>query len=106
MKDAGLSTGTVQPTGKPLFKPADPVSRSAMAPFLYRAAGEPAFLVPAQPRFADVPTSHPFYKQIEWMAAMGISTGTAQPSGLPLYKPVDPVSRQAMAAFLFRADGV
>ena len=106
MKDAGISTGTTQPTGKPLFKPADPVSRSAMAPFLYRAAGEPAFVVPAQPRFEDVPTTHPFYKQIEWMAATGISTGSAQPSGLPFYKPVDPVSRQAMAAFLHRADGI
>jgi len=97
MKDAGISTGTTQSSGKPLFKPSDAVSRSAMAPFLYRAAGQPAFTTPAQPRFADVPTSHPFYKQIEWMAAMGISTGTTQPSGLPLYKPVDPVSRQAMA---------
>jgi hypothetical protein len=36
------------------------------------------------------------------MAQTGISTGTGQPSGLPLYKPADPVSRQAMAAFLYR----
>ena len=31
-----------------------------------------------------------------------ISSGTAQPSGLPLYKPTDPVSRSAMAAFAIR----
>jgi lysozyme len=58
---------------------------------------------PATQSFADVPTDLPnFAAAIGWMKSTGISTGTAQPSGLPLYKPVDPVSRQAMAAFLYR----
>lgn len=34
------------------------------------------------------------------MKVNGISTGTAQPTGLPLYNSTDPVSRQAIAAFL------
>jgi hypothetical protein len=38
------------------------------------------------------------------MADTGISTGTPNPPGKPLYKPIDPVSRQAMAAFLYRHD--
>lgn len=100
----GISTGTPQPTGKPLYKPADPVSRSAMALFLQRAAGSAALTLPPEPSFADVPASHPAYAAIEWMRAAGISTGTAQAIGAPLYKPADPVSRQAMAAFLQRFD--
>jgi hypothetical protein len=102
MRASGISTGTAQATGLPLYKPNDLVIRQAMAAFLYRAAGSPAFTAPASPSFADVPTSNPFYKQIEWMRATGISTGTAQPTGLPLFKPADAVARQGMAAFLYR----
>ena len=103
MADTGISTGTVQPTGKPLFKPSDAVSRQAMAAFLFRMSGD-TFVAPSAATFADVPTTSGFFKQVEWMATMGISTGTAQPSGKPLFKPSDPVSRQAMAAFLYRYD--
>jgi len=104
MAARGISTGTAQPTGRPLYKPAEPVSRSAMALFLQRAAGSPASTLPLEPSFADVPATHPAYAAIEWMRAAGISTGTAQTTGPPLYKPADPVSRQAMAAFLQRFD--
>ena len=99
----GITTGTPQPTGRPLFKPADTVSRSAMALFLFRRAA-PSFSAPAEPTFADVPATASWYTAVEWMASAGISTGTTQRGGLkPLYKPLDPVSRQAMALFLFRA---
>lgn len=104
MAASGISTGTAQPTGKPLYKPADAVSRQAMAQFLLRLAGD-TFEAPADPTFADVPADHPFYAAIEWMAAEGISTGTPQPEGKPLFKPSDPVSRQAMAVFLARYAG-
>ena len=100
-----ISTGTVQPSGKPLYKPSDAVSRQAMAAFLFRMPGE-TFEAPTEPTFADVPLTSAFFKQIEWMAAESISTGTVQPSGKPLYKPSDPVSRQAMAAFLYRAQSL
>ncbi len=99
-----LSTGTPQPSGLPLYKPLDAVSRQAMAAFLYRNSGE-TFVPPAEPTFADVPTSAAFYTAIEWMAASGVSTGTPQPSGKPLYKPLDAVSRQAMALFIARFAG-
>ena len=103
MADRGISTGTVQPSGKPLFKPSDPVSRQAMALFLARYDHIDVSTAPTTQSFADVPTNLPnFAAAIGWMKSSGISTGTAQPSGLPLYKPVDPVSRQAMAAFLYR----
>ena len=105
MASQGISTGTNQPSGKPLYLPASSVSRQAMASFLYKLSGA-TFSPPDVPTFADVDSSSPFYTAIEWMASHGISTGTSQPSGGPLFKPTDPVSRQAMALFLARYDGV
>jgi len=106
MFQRGVSTGTVQPSGKPLFKPSDPVSRQAMALFVSRYAGADLTAAPTIQRFADVPLNVPTAAAIDWMFTTGVSTGTAQPSGLPLYKPINPVSRQAMAAFLFRVDNL
>lgn len=48
--------------------------------------------------FSDVSPSHPFSAEIEQFASAGISTGF--PDGT--YRPSQPVSRQAMAAFLAR----
>lgn len=104
MADRNISTGTAQPSGKPLFNPSAPVSRQAMALFLARYGVVDVSTPPASQSFADVPTASSVAAAIDWMKSTGISTGTAQPSGLPLYKPVDPVSRQAMAAFLYRLD--
>lgn len=103
MAETGLSTGTPQPGGKPLYKPSDLVSRAAMAAFIHRAAGSPPSGL-TEPFFADVSPSHPFYEAIQWMGASGISTGTPQSGGKPLYKPGSSVTREAMAAFLFRFD--
>jgi serine protease len=105
MAISGISTGTGQPAGKPLYKPSVAVSRQAMASFLYKLAAT-NFAPPSTPTFADVDSSSPFYTAIEWMASQGISTGTAQPTGGPLFKPTDAVSRQAMALFLARYDHV
>jgi S-layer family protein len=101
MATTGLSTGSPQAPYAPLYKPADPVSRQAMAAFLYRYSGD-AFTAPAEPTFDDVDATNPFFAQIEWMAAEGISTGTPQPSGKPLFNPGAAVSREVMAIFLAR----
>lgn len=103
MASSGISTGTVQPSGLPLYKPSDAVSRQAMAAFLLRLSGD-TFTAPLKATFADMDSSNPFYAAVEWMAVHGISTGTVQSSGKPLFKPTDPVSRQAMALFLARYD--
>jgi subtilisin family serine protease len=103
MAGEGISTGTAA-SPKPLYKPVDPVSRQAMSAFMYRLAGEPAFPDPAEATFGDVSPANPFFTEIEWMAAEGVTTGTAA-SPKPLYKPVDPVSRQAMSAFMYRLAG-
>ena len=93
----GISTGFDDGT----YRPAAPVTRQAMSAFLYRLAGEPVFSAPGTPSFGDVGTSHPFYDEIEWMADADISTGyPATPN--PTYRPNDPVTRQAMSAFIYR----
>jgi hypothetical protein len=50
-------------------------------------------------RFSDVGADHPFADDIAFMAESGIAGGF--PDGT--YRPGEPVSRQAMAAFLHRA---
>jgi hypothetical protein len=97
--DVGVSEG--YPDGT--FRPASSVTRQAMAAFLARLAGVPDPTPPAQPSFTDVSTSHPFFAEIEWLVAEGIAEGYDDGT---LFGPTNPVSRQAMAAFLQRlADG-
>ena len=84
----------------PLYKPSAAVSRQAMSAFMYRLAGEPMFVPPVTPTFADVPTSNSFYLEVEWMAEEGITTGF--PTSPPTYQPAAAVSRQAMSAFMRR----
>jgi hypothetical protein len=50
--------------------------------------------------FSDVPESHPFHEDIEWMNATGISEGYEDGT----YRPGAPVTRQAMSAFMHRAN--
>lgn len=54
------------------FRPTDPVSRDAMAAFLYRFAGSPAVDVPASGPFSDVPADEQFAREITWMKESGI----------------------------------
>lgn len=81
--------------------PAAPVSRAAMAAYLHRFAGSPAFSAPTVATFADVPTDHPFFIEVEWLADENITTGYANGT----YRPAAPVSRAAMAAYLYRFAG-
>ena len=100
----GITTGTLQPDGTRLFAPTAAVSRGAMAAFLYRSADSPATTPADPPPFADVGPGSAFRTEIEWLASVGVTTGTPQPDGTSLYLPASPVSRQAMAAFLSRFD--
>jgi hypothetical protein len=51
--------------------------------------------------FSDVPPSHPFAADIDWMADVGLGEGFPDGS----YRPGDVLTRQAFAAFLHRYDG-
>lgn len=50
-------------------------------------------------RFGDVPPSHPFFDDVEWVADAGVTLGCGDGSN---YCPTDNVTRQQMAAFLHR----
>ncbi|WP_449283285.1 S-layer homology domain-containing protein [Leucobacter sp.] len=102
MYNSGLSTGISQGSGKkPIYAPKDRVSREAMAAFIYRYKAA-KYTGPATSPFADMKRGDKFYDEITWMRKEGLSTGIAQPSGKPIYAPKDRVSREAMAAFIYR----
>lgn len=95
--DSGISTG--YPDGT--FRPYTDVARADMAAFLYRLAGEPAYTAPATSPFKDVTSSTPHYKEICWLAELGISQGW-DVSGGKEFRPYATVTRCDMAAFLYR----
>ena len=103
-KEMSWLAGTGITTGWPdgTFRPLDTVRRDAMAAFLYRNAGSPAYVPPATSVFTDVSTGNQFYKEISWLADQGISTGWAQPNGTRTFAPGQAVARDAMAAFMHR----
>lgn len=86
--------------GDGTFRPTAPVTRQAIAAFLYRFKEASGFTAPATPSFTDVPPSHPFYEEIEWMVAQGIATGY----GDGTFRPTATVSRQAASAFITRLE--
>lgn len=80
------------------YRPRSPVTREAMAAFLYRSYGSPAFTPSAQ-HFKDVKAGSKFYKEVEWLASTGITTGWLDGT----FRPTQSIARNAMAAFLYRA---
>lgn len=82
------------------FRPAATVTRQAAIALLWRVAGSPAGPFP-DPGFADVGADHPFRTAIAWSVQAGVATG--YPDGR--FHPGAPVTRQAMAAFLWRSEG-
>lgn len=97
----GISTGWLD-GGVRQYRPGDSIARDAMAAFLYRKAGSPAFTAPDSSPFTDVAPEGAFYKEISWLASKGISTGWDVGGGKREYRPWDPIARDAMAAFLYR----
>lgn len=102
MKATGLSTGWSDGT----YRPYNLVSREAMAAFMKRYASTfchlqsaADFTAPSSPTFGDSRASG-FYKEIEWMRVARVSTGWQDRT----YRPLDNVTREAMAAFMQRLD--
>ncbi|MET3165391.1 UNVERIFIED_ORG: hypothetical protein ABIB19_003825 [Arthrobacter sp. UYEF10] len=99
----GVSTGWTEPNGTKTYRPLSSVNRDAMAAFMYRLAKKPAYTPPAAASpFTDVPVGSQFYKEITWLAAQGISTGWTERNSTKTYRPLSPVNRDAMAAFMYR----
>ncbi|EYR62706.1 hypothetical protein N866_05795, partial [Actinotalea ferrariae CF5-4] len=97
LADQGITTGFTD--GK--FRPGEAVSRAAMAAFLHRYAGSPSTTA-ASSTFRDMPAGAPFSQEVGWAAQTGITTGFTDGS----FRPGDAISRQAMAAFLYRFDAL
>jgi streptogramin lyase len=97
MADEGISNGFTEGSEQ-VYRPGSAVTRQAMSAFMYRLAGEPAFVPPVTPTFSDVAVGSTFFHEIEWMNDEDITNGF--PGGI--YKPASPVTRQAMSAFMAR----
>jgi hypothetical protein len=93
LETEGITTGFADLT----FHPVQSVSRQATVAFLYRMAGEPSGPFP-NPGFSDVASNHQFFDEISWAAAEGVVDGYSNNT----FRPGNAVSRQAMAAFLYR----
>ena len=91
----GITTGYEDGT----FRPGAAVSRQAMAAFLHRL-GDPDGTAPTctAAAFVDVGAGHPFCREVRWLVTEGIATGYEDGT----FRGGAPVSRQAMAAFLYR----
>ena len=98
LADEGITLGVGDGS---VFDTRSSVQRQHMAAFLYRLAGSPAYTPPARAQFTDVPKDHPFYKEISWLAAKGITKGV----GGGRFGARNAVERQQMAGFLFRLSG-
>lgn len=100
LADAGITLGC-NPPANDRYCPRDPVTREQMASFLARALD-----LPTGPRgvFSDVPSGSTHERTIGALAKAGITQGCNPPRNTR-YCPVDPVTREQMATFLFRALG-
>ncbi|GGG70494.1 hypothetical protein GCM10011374_38820 [Kocuria dechangensis] len=105
MHASGITTGWAQADGTRTYRPTTPVARDAMAAFLYRLAGSPDFRAPAVSPFHDVRVGQEHYTEIAWLHSTGIATGWDNGDGTASFRPLAPVARDAMAAFLYRYAG-
>jgi hypothetical protein len=104
LAEQGITTGVKQSSGKPKFLPKDKISREAMAAFMYRYEESPKYAAPSVSAFQDLKKGDKFYKEIHWMKDAGITTGVKQSSGKPAFQPKSSVTREAMAAFIYRLE--
>lgn len=99
MSQRGISRGWLIPSVGMEFRPYLPVARDAMAAFIFRWSGAELIYTPRpNPSFKDIPTNYQFYKEIDYIAVEGITTGYSDGT----YRPHNLVERGAMAAFLYR----
>ncbi|QIK63683.1 hypothetical protein G7068_11150 [Leucobacter viscericola] len=98
------STGWRQPSGKPLYKPQNNLERQAMAAFIYRMEAPKNYKAPKVSPFADVKPGDSFYKEIAWMYESKLSTGYREAAGKPTFRPHASLTREAMAAFIYRLE--
>ena len=95
VRDSGLMSGTTATT----FEPSGATTRAMLAMTLYRAAGSPA--VSGSDTFTDTQDGAWYADAVLWAAQAGIISGY----GGGLFGAEDPVSREQIAAILWRYAG-
>ena len=94
-RDNGIMSGTTDTT----FSPNSTMTRAMLAAVLYRAAGSPA--VTGGASFTDVADNAYYHDAAGWASANGIISGY----GNGLFGSNDPLTREQLAAILWRYDG-
>lgn len=91
--------GLMSGTGNNNFSPDGTANRAMLLAVLYRQAGSPA--VTSTSNFTDVPANAYYKTAVDW----GASTGPVSGYGNGRFGSNDPVTRQDLASFLWRAEG-
>lgn len=97
--DFANACGLMNGVGEGLFAPYDVMSRAMVVTVLYRMEGSPA--VTGESVFADVDSAAYYANAVRWATANGIVNG----DGLGNFLPNDPLTREQLAAILYRYAG-
>lgn len=89
----------VNAEGKKNFRAESDITRAEVMQILYRLAGEPE--VTGEAEFTDI-EGHWGYKAICWGAENGITNGYQEEDGTYTFRPNREISRQELAAMLYR----
>lgn len=92
VSDAKLMRGT----GAGRFRPNEEMTRGMLVTILYRLSGEPA--VTGTCTFKDVAAGKYYETPVIWAAGNGIVTG----AGADMFRPDAPITREQLAAILYR----
>jgi len=93
-----ITTGS--PAGSSTFKPNDTITRAEFVTFFHRIYGSPS--APSA-TFSDMPVNSAFQNAISWASAEGITTGS--PAGSSTFMPNANITREQIAAMLYRYIG-
>ena len=91
-----LETGLMLGTSSTTFAPEQTTSRAMVATILWRLAGSPA--ADGTVRFADVPQNTWYTEAVRWADSAGVVTGYSPEK----FGPEDPITREQLAAMLWR----
>ena len=99
----GIAEGWPVNGGGREYRGMSEIVRQDMAAFLYRLAGSPEFEPSTRDLnyFADVDENTPHYKEVLWLAHVGVAEGWLE-NGTRTFRGMDTIKRQDMAAFLHR----
>lgn len=95
MRLRGITSGCSQTE----YCPNSSTTRGQMAVFIIRGLIGENFPFPVEPFFIDVPSSHPFFRYIQKMRELGITSGCSSNE----YCPDATVTRGQMAVFIIRS---